>query len=71
MKRKNNLYKKICDINNIIKYEHNVSLNTKNKTKVEKFEEYYSENIYKIKDKLEGRSYVPLEYNIFLFMNQN
>lgn len=65
MKRKNNLYKKICDINNIIKYEHIVSLNTKNKTKVEKFEEYYSENIYKIKDKLEGRSYVPLEYNIF------
>ena len=65
MKRVNNIYYKICDINNIMKYEHIVSVNTANKKKVEKFQEHYVENIYKIRDILMSKNYIPGEYNIF------
>ena len=65
MKRVNNIYQKICDIDNIIKYEHIVSVNTANKKKVEKFQEHYVENIYKIRDILKSKNYIPGEYNIF------
>ena len=59
MKRVNNIYYKICDINNIMKYEHIVSVNTANKKKVEKFQEHYVENIYKIRDILMSKNYIP------------
>lgn len=65
MKRVNNIYKDICDIDNIMYCEHIVSLHTKNKRKVERYQEYYSQNIYKIKDMLESKSYIPGRYNIF------
>lgn len=65
MKRVNNIYKNICDIDNIMYCEHIVSLHTKNKRKVERYQEYYSQNIYKIKDMLESKSYIPGRYNIF------
>ena len=65
MKRVANIYNKICDINNIMEFEHIVSVNTKNKKKVERFEEYYVQNIYKLREKLITKSYIPAEYNIF------
>lgn len=65
MKRVNNIYHKICDIDNIMKFEHIVSVNTSNKKKVEKFQEHYVENIYKIRDILMSKNYIPGEYNIF------
>ena len=71
MKRIKNIYKDICDINNIIKYEHIINLNTKNKSKVEKYEEYYTELIYDIKNTLGSKKYIPGKFNIFLYMNQN
>ena len=58
MKRVNNIYYKICDIDNIMKFEHIVSINTSNKKKVEKFQEHYVENIYKIKDILMSKNYI-------------
>lgn len=79
MKRINNIYSRICDIDNIIKYEHIVSVNTKNKKKVEQFQQYYVQNIYKIREMLIKKTYEPAEYNIFfihepklrLIMSQN
>ena len=65
MKRVNNIYYKICDVDNIMKFEHVVSVNTSNKKKVEKFQEHYVENIYKIRDILMSKNYIPGEYNIF------
>ena len=65
MQRVNNIYHKICDIDNIMKFEHIVSVNTSNKRKVEKFQEHYVENIYKIRDILMSKNYIPGEYNIF------
>ena len=71
MKRVNNIYYKICDIDNIMKFEHIISVNTSNKKKVEKIQEHYVENIYKIRDILMSKNYIPGEYNIFLYMNLN
>ena len=65
MKRVNNIYYKICDIDNIMKFEHIISVNTSNKKKVEKIQEHYVENIYKIRDILMSKNYIPGEYNIF------
>ena len=46
MKRKDNLYNRITDIRNIISmYDTRVRVNTKNKIKIEKFDEYYVSNI--------------------------
>lgn len=51
MKKQNNLYKNLYNIDNIVEYTNLVLKNVKDKSKVERFEEYYVENIYKIKDK--------------------
>lgn len=66
MKRVNNIYYKICDLDNIIDFSKIISVRTKNKKKVELFDEYFAENIYKIKDVLCSKKYVPGKYNIFL-----
>ena len=66
MKRVNNLYSKIYDIDNIMDYAHIVCVNTANKVKVEKFNMYISENIYHIKDLLASKKYTVGKYNIFL-----
>lgn len=37
MKRVNNIYHKICDVDNIMMFEHIVSVNTSNKKKLKNF----------------------------------
>ena len=67
MKRKNNLYSRITDIRNIISmYNTRVKINTKNKIKIEKFDEYYVSNITLVKNILDSKNYKPSKYNIFL-----
>ena len=66
MKRVNNIYNRITDINTIIDvYDNEVKKNTKNKLKVEEFDNYYSLNIKEIKEELMSGDYIPGEYNIF------
>ena len=56
MKRVGNLYNKIVDIKNIKEmYDKRVRLNTKNKSKVERFEQYYVSNVLRIKEILEKK----------------
>ena len=67
MKRVNNIYNYIFDIKNIIYiYEKRIKLNTKNKHKLEIFENNYVSNTYYIKRILESKKYVPGKQNIFL-----
>ena len=67
MKRVNNLYKKICDIDVIMDmYDHAIKINTKNKKKIQEFDNFYSSNIMKIKEILMSKDYVPGRYNLFL-----
>lgn len=67
MKRVNNLYKTICDIDKIMDmYDHSIRHNTKNKQKIEEFDDYYSANIKMIKEELVNKTYIPGKYNIFL-----
>ena len=67
MKRKENLYNRITDIRNIISmYDTRVRVNTKNKIKIEKFDEYYVSNITLVKNILDSKNYKPSKYNIFL-----
>lgn len=66
MKRKKNLYKKITDLDTIINmYDKTVRLNTRNKKKIEEFDDFYSENLVSIKDVLASKKYVPRKYSIF------
>lgn len=66
MKRVGNLYNKICDIDVIMDmYDKVVKKNTKNKKKVQDFDNFYSCNIAKIKEILIKRDYVPGKYNLF------
>ena len=67
MKRVNNIYNKICDIDVIMDmYDKVIKTNTKNKKKIQNFENFYSCNIAQIKETLITKSYVPGKYNIFL-----
>ncbi len=67
MKRKNNLYYAICNLDNIrFIYDTKVKITTKNKKKVLGFDNYYLENIFSIKDILSNEKYIPGHYNIFL-----
>ena len=67
MKRKKNLYNKITNLDVIIDmYDKTVRLNTKNKKKIEEFDNFYSENLSEIKDILASKKYVPGKYSIFL-----
>lgn len=67
MKRKENLYNRITDIRNIISmYDTRVRVNTKNKIKIEKFDEYYVSNITLVKNILDSKNYKPGKYNIFI-----
>lgn len=80
MKRISNLYDSIVDIERIQRmYDHRIRINTKNKGKLEKFENNYVSNMIYIKNILKSRSYIPGRYNIFfikepklrLIMSQN
>lgn len=67
MKRINNLYNKICDIDVIMKmYDEAIRKNTRNKRKIQRFDNFYSCNIVKIKEILMKKDYKPGKYNIFL-----
>ncbi len=67
MKRKNNLYYDICNLNNIrFIYDTKVKKTTKNKGKILRFDDFYMENIFLIKKVLSNCAYIPGKYNIFL-----
>lgn len=67
MKRVNNIYHKICNIDSIMEmYDRVIKVNTKNKEKIEEFENHYSINIKEIKEELITKTYNPGFYNIFL-----
>ena len=67
MKRVNNIYNSIVDIKAIqTMYNKKIKLNTKNKIKLERFENNYVSNMIYIKNTLENKSYIPGKYNIFL-----
>jgi len=67
MKRIGNLYSKITDIKNIKEmYDKKVRVNTKNKGKIERFDEHYTSNMARIKYMLDNKIYKPYKYNIFL-----
>lgn len=80
MKRVNNIYEQITLLPNIMDmYDRRVKLNTRNKTKIEKFDDYYTENMINIKNILETKAYHGGSYNLFvikepkvrLIMSQN
>lgn len=66
MKRYNNLYNKLCDIDNIIDMVDSVCKRVKNKHKVDVFETYKAEHIYNIKKRLDNRDLNVGKYNIFM-----
>lgn len=66
MKRVNNIYNKITDLSNIMyMYDNSVRRNTRNKKKIEAFDNLYSINLVNIKEELISNSYIPGEYNVF------
>ena len=67
MKRINNTYKDIIDLKKIqYIYNKRVKINTKNKAKLEKFENNYVSNMIYIKNILESKNYNPGRYNLFI-----
>lgn len=67
MKKINNLYNEIIDIKKIqFMYNRKVKINTKNKGKLEKFENNYVSNMVYIKNILEQKNYNPGRYNLFI-----
>ena len=67
MKKVGNLYDDILDIKKIqLIYDKRIRINTKNKTKLEKFEYNYVTNMKYIKELLESKTYIPGKYNIFI-----
>ena len=66
MKRKKKLYDTITFEDVLRVYEKQVRVNTKNKVKIRKFEDFYSINLSKVKKIINDKSYVPGRYNIFL-----
>lgn len=65
MKRKNNLYSNICDLNNIMKAFDEVCRNTRNKRKVNTFKEYKCIYISRIYNILINKQYKVGPYNVF------
>lgn len=65
MKRKNNLYKEIYKIENIINATNEVFKNTKNKRKVNKFKDYKCIYVSRIYNTLKNKQYKVGPYNIF------
>lgn len=66
MKRKRNLYSSITyeDIRRV--YQKQIRVNTKNKIKIRKFEDFYSINLARVKRIIDDKNYIPSKYNIFL-----
>ena len=66
MKRVNNIYNKVYDIDNIIKVTNKVCCNVRNKNKVNIFETYKIEHIINIKNRLMSKNVTFSNYNIFM-----
>lgn len=67
MKRINNIYNQITDVKTIMDmYNKKVKITTKNKQKIEQFNDYYTINITKLENALKQRTYQVGKYNIFL-----
>lgn len=66
MRRKNHLYENTYKIENIEKVFSEITKNTKNKAKVQRFRDYKCINITRIHDVLEKREYIPGPYNRFV-----
>ena len=66
MKRMNNLYSSITlkDIKMI--YQNQIRVNTKNKYKIKRFEDYYSINMARVKKVFDDEKYDGGIYNVFL-----
>ena len=47
-------------------YDKKIKVNTKNKGKIERFDEHYTSNMARIKYMLDNKIYKPYKYNIFL-----
>lgn len=66
MKRFNNLYNSVTDIDNIIEMTNKILSRTRNKKKVEIFEQHKIEHICNIKKRLDNREFRFSKYNIFM-----
>ena len=66
MKRVNNLYDDICDLEKIIAMTDKVCSRTKNKNKLHNFTLYKFEHIYNIYKKLKTKNISLNNYNIFM-----
>jgi retron-type reverse transcriptase len=67
MKRVKNLYQKINNIDNIIYiYKKQVRINTKNKNRIENFEDFFIEQISTIKEMINDRKITFNKYSVFL-----
>ena len=66
MKRVNNLYRQISMGDMLRLYQKQVKVNTKNKHKIYKFEEYFTANITNVYHMFGNHNYKVSDYNIFL-----
>lgn len=66
MKRVNNIYSNLYDLNNIINVYNKIKCNTKNKYKIEQFEDYFCINIVNIYNVLKENKYEVGKYNLFI-----
>ena len=66
MKRKKRLYDNISFEDVLRVYKKQIRVNTKNKVKIRKFEDFYSINLARVKRIIENKNYIPGKYNIFL-----
>ena len=66
MKRLNNLYDDMCDLDNIIRMTDKVCSRVRNKKLVDRFETYKAEHIVNIKNRLDSRNVKFNRYNIFM-----
>ena len=66
MKRVNNIYSNLYDLNNIINVYNKIKNNTKNKYKIEQFEDYFCINIVNIYNVLKENKYKVGKYNLFM-----
>ena len=66
MKRYNNIYNIITDINTIMNMYYTIYKNIRNKNRLYEFDKLLSINLINIKEKLITNTYIPKEYNIFL-----
>ena len=66
MRRLNNLYQDMCNLDNIIDMTEKVLKNTTNKHKVDNFELYKMEYVINIKKRLDERNFNFCRYSIFM-----